>query len=676
MTLRIAKLELNNFGPYKGKLELDFKTPSGRGLWILQGANGAGKTSIFKAIKWCLYGWDVDPDKLRLPTAKDAWEYIYGTNLEEGKGIPPDSYMHVYMWLEATGPESTDRYLIKRLVRPLSSTAKNHTQIEVKLDVTKNGTPSDSPREELETLLPEAASQFFMFHGEKIRDISQKHLEETHEAIQLILEAETFRRGQADLERVAKQIDGELDQQRAKSSSLKGLLDDKKETQERIDQFAELQEKDRLDLVQVLADLKETEEKLATSEGSQRIMGELEQLKLRRDEKKEELDNLNEGRSEYVDDLSTKLILPKLKRILETKEERQKRIDDAKTKIAELNGRKQLTASIKDLQTCICGRPMTPAELSYIQDEEQRLSQDAARLERDLEPEDPTYFEVKDTIKEIESSKLDFAKYEKGIKDLELKIDELNTQIEGKEKDLAGIAVDKIKELNTRRIQLTDRKGRLEERMSGRRHDIDTERNHLEDVTGRIKSLEGYDAIRDNLEKQLKLASNSAKAFEFVLSRLSESRREAVEQFSTDIFRKLTNKPEEYDKIHIDSAYDIYVIDRSGNLLKRESLSTGEREVVALSFIFGLMKASEKNAPLVLDTFFGNIDEAHYTNMVKSLPDLAEQVILILTDVEFKNLRERASSNFFDDLMGTWQVVRDQRNKLSSIAPMKEVLAQ
>jgi DNA sulfur modification protein DndD len=674
--LRITKLELNNFGPYRGKVELDFETPTGKGLWIVEGANGAGKTSIFNAIKWCLYGWDVDPDKLRLPTTKDAWGFIYGTNFEEGKGIPPEPFMHVYMWLEASGAEGTDRYLIKRLVRPSGSNARNHTQIEVKLDVTKNGTPSDSPREELETLLPEAASQFFMFHGEKIRDMSQKHLDETHEAIQLILEAETFRRGQADLEHIAKQIDGELDQQRAKSSGLTALLDDKKETQERIDQFVKLQEQDRLDLVKLLADLKDTEEKLATSEGSQRIMGELDQLKLRRDEKQEELDNLNEGRSEYVDDLSTKLILPKLKRILETKEEKQKRIDEVKTKIAEINGRKQLTVSIKELQTCICGRPMTPKEFTHLHGEEQRLSQEIARLERGLEPEDPTYFEVRDTIKEIESSKLDFVKYEKGIRELELKIDELNTQIEGKEKDLAGIAVDKIKELNTRRIQLTDQKGRMEQRMSDRRHDIETERSHLDDVTARIKSIEGYDAIRDNLEKQFKLATNSAKAFEFVLSKLSESRREAVEQFSTEIFRKLTNKPEEYDKIHIDSVYDIYVIDRSGNLLKRESLSTGEREVVAMSFIFGLMKASEKNAPLVLDTFFGNIDEAHYTNMVKSLPVLADQVVLILTDVEFKNLRERASSNFFDDLMGTWQVIRDQKNRSSSIAPIKEVLAQ
>jgi len=673
--LKFKKIELKNFGPYKGDAEIEFKGDDENGLWIIWGSNGAGKTHVFKAIKWCLYGWDPRPeDKLRTPTTKDAWGLIYGTNLAEA--IPVDPYMHVYIWLEANAPEGNHQYLIKRLVRPITTNPRNHTQIEVKLEVIVDGVPSTSARETIESILPVAASQFFMFHGEELREISQKHIEQTQKAIELILEAETFRRGRADLDYVAKQIDAELDTQRARSSALTGLLQDKKETLELVEQLQSSKEKDRAELEGCVTELKEVEEKLSSSEGAQKLMGELDQLRRRHDDMSEQLDNLREGRTEYIDDLAPKLVLPRLRRILKTKEERQLRLEQVKSQISELNGRKSLADRVGQLNMCICGRPLAATERGHIEEEKKRIDQQIKDLESSLEPDDPSYFEVKDTIKEIQSSKLDFVKYEKGYRELELRIDEISGQIEGKEKDLENSAVDKIRELGSRRLHLIDKKGRLDERLSRLRRDIEEENNHLGDIAIKIKSIEGYDAIRDKLEKQVKLAQNCVKAFDYVLERLSETKRDEIERYSTELFRKLTNKPEEYDRIHIDSSYDVYVIDKQGVAVERTTLSTGERGVVALSFILGLMKASGKNAPLVLDTFFVHLDEAHYTNIVNAMPDFAEQTILILTNLEYKNLKERASSSFFEHVKGTWQVTRDQSARVSSIKPIQETVVQ
>jgi DNA sulfur modification protein DndD len=111
----------------------------------------------------------------------------------------------------------------------------------------------------------------------------------------------------------------------------------------------------------------------------------------------------------------------------------------------------------------------------------------------------------------------------------------------------------------------------------------------------------------------------------------------------------------------------VAVVNKDGNLLERERLSTGEREIVALSFILGLMKASEKDAPLILDTFFAHLDDAHYTNIVASLPKFANQIVLVLTNVEYQNLRERASEDFFDNVAEVWQVVRDQDKRVSKV---------
>ena len=81
----------------------------------------------------------------------------------------------------------------------------------------------------------------------------------------------------------------------------------------------------------------------------------------------------------------------------------------------------------------------------------------------------------------------------------------------------------------------------------------------------------------------------------------------------------LTNKPEEYDRIEIDEQFNVSVLDKHNNIVQREALSTGERLVVALSFILGLKQASEKTAPLVLDTFFAHLNEEHFGNIVKAI---------------------------------------------------------
>jgi DNA sulfur modification protein DndD len=103
-----------------------------------------------------------------------------------------------------------------------------------------------------------------------------------------------------------------------------------------------------------------------------------------------------------------------------------------------------------------------------------------------------------------------------------------------------------------------------------------------------------------------------------------------------------------------------------------EDLSTGERLVVALSFILGLKQASEKTAPLVLDTFFAHLDEEHFGNIVKALPRFADQIILILTNLEYKNLKEMAPKSFFDHISQTMQAMRNKSELRSQIELCEE----
>ena len=54
--MKISKIELDDFRQYYGRAELDFDTDSKKNISVIIGVNGAGKSNLYNAITWCLYG--------------------------------------------------------------------------------------------------------------------------------------------------------------------------------------------------------------------------------------------------------------------------------------------------------------------------------------------------------------------------------------------------------------------------------------------------------------------------------------------------------------------------------------------------------------------------------------------------------------------------------------------
>ena len=56
--MKLEYLKLNNFRQYYGEQTVHFAYDSPRHVTVIRGINGAGKTSLFTALNWCLYGED------------------------------------------------------------------------------------------------------------------------------------------------------------------------------------------------------------------------------------------------------------------------------------------------------------------------------------------------------------------------------------------------------------------------------------------------------------------------------------------------------------------------------------------------------------------------------------------------------------------------------------------
>ena len=54
--MRPVKLTISAFGPYAGCQVIDFEKLGKKGIYLITGDTGAGKTTIFDAIVFALYG--------------------------------------------------------------------------------------------------------------------------------------------------------------------------------------------------------------------------------------------------------------------------------------------------------------------------------------------------------------------------------------------------------------------------------------------------------------------------------------------------------------------------------------------------------------------------------------------------------------------------------------------
>jgi exonuclease SbcC len=147
--MKLQKLVINGFGPYALKQELDFETNlKDKNMFVITGNTGAGKTTIFDAINFALYGE---------PSGSDR----------DGKSLrsdfaDPDTPTEVELWFSLRGKD----YYVKRTPTYLKpkQRGEGYTEskatAEIKISKDKTITGAKEVTKEVENILGITTEQF------------------------------------------------------------------------------------------------------------------------------------------------------------------------------------------------------------------------------------------------------------------------------------------------------------------------------------------------------------------------------------------------------------------------------------------------------------------------------------------------------------------------------------
>ncbi|MCW6035151.1 AAA family ATPase [Spirulina subsalsa FACHB-351] len=625
MPLKIKEIYLKNWKVYQEEI-LQFDLTSQQNIWIIFGQNGYGKTSLLEAIRWCLYG-DLVVKKNILLSYFNRLAVQSDPNLELRVEITlsASNQPSCNTQTEGEDPEG-DIYLITRSAQ--QKLREETVYVEVQDPVLyRNGVKRNDSQEWIDYLLPRMCREFFFFDGVEIQHYAKlTHTPETKNAIERILGIPELKNLRDDSKKAVAEFQKELNQASERNQQLQAK---NAELQEIRDQLSTKQEQKNLmqqNLEAARRNYQQAQGRAAQVEG---LKGQLEELGRCELDCKRLKQRLYEGERKVEETLRTAPIPLLLGLVDEVVQDLQGRTVTTARRSGSVKHLRELLKS----EICVCGRCL---------DEEARghILRELEQLERVMGAGSPTDLEQD----ELRNRLVRLSRYrdwslDRVLEDrdrLEEDLGELEQRINRLRRETQGVSEQEAQEI-WRKVAQAQRDG--EEYEQKLRH---IERQ-LEDLSKRenqvyreVEQLAGRDEETVTLAQQLKMALRLyAVAEELILWRIGE-RKATIEEKTSEIHRRVTNKPEEYNGIEVRPDYTLGVRTVLGRILSPEILSAGEKEALAFAFITGLNLASNTAAPLVMDTPFGHLDVEHQRNIVGALPHLPSQVILLATDRDFQ----------------------------------------
>ncbi|MFN7526228.1 MAG: DNA sulfur modification protein DndD, partial [Dolichospermum sp.] len=139
-----------------------------------------------------------------------------------------------------------------------------------------------------------------------------------------------------------------------------------------------------------------------------------------------------------------------------------------------------------------------------------------------------------------------------------------------------------------------------------------------------------------NSEHIIDSATKVQQTLKIFRERLTLRKLNKLEEEVKNCFLYLLHKSDLVHRIAIDSkTFGLSLYDYHGKPVPKHRLSAGEKQLLAIAFLWGLAKVSGRRLPIAIDTPLGRLDSSHRNNLVERyFPSASHQVILLSTDTE------------------------------------------
>ncbi|MBO3457746.1 DNA sulfur modification protein DndD [Aetokthonos hydrillicola Thurmond2011] len=632
------ELVLQNFGPYCGRqvIELDPKgSEHPHPIILLGGMNGGGKTTLMDAIRLALYG-----HRAQCSTRGNLSYSDFLTQCVNSHASPVEK-TRIELAFEHIENDKPIRYRIVRTWEKNPKDGKDHLGI---LDIREDDEWLDTALvniwdEYIENLLPLGISNLFLFDGEQVKELAEQEIPPpiVVDAIRGLLGLELAERLAVDIEIVANRKRKEL----ADLQDLANL--------EEIEQKLKQQQEDHnkeTQLINILQDkLQEAEKKQQEtfdkfiSEGG-KIAGDRSQLEKQQAQTNTEVENARSSMRELAAGILPMALIQPL--VIQAQNTGEEEIRRQQAQIAQA----LLVERDKRLIDKIAYLGISEEQLDKIKsliDEENQAFESEKNQESWLLAEPESLNQLKnlnnyllENVKIAAQQQLDILK----IKEDEIINLERQLQAAASPEDYQ---------------KLVDAVAEAQNEVSEAKANYETATRRLVELEAAIekckKDLQQYTKQNLDIKNNEHIITASAKVQETLKlfrERLTLRKLNKLEIEVTECFRYLLHKSDLIHRIAIDTnTFSLSLYDVKGKLVPKHRLSAGEKQLLAIAFLWGLARVSGRRLPVAIDTPLGRLDSSHRGNLVERyFPCASHQVILLSTDTEIgdkevKTLREK-----------------------------------
>jgi DNA sulfur modification protein DndD len=638
--MKLNYLQLCNFRQFYGKTP-QIKFASGaRNTTVIYGNNGAGKTSILNAFTWVLY------EKF---TAAFALPELL-INQRSLVEAPPEKA--VECWVELQFERDRQIYQLKRKCYATRNIQQQISYTQANLFMLVAGDdgrwypPLESPEDIINRILPASLHQYFFFDGERIDGFfRQNHNSTIAEDTKELLGVKVLDRGIEHLKKAKRSLQEELAE--LGDAQTKQLLRE----QINIEQDLEAIKKLIIKISREVAELEQHKANLSRQLLEISGANEIQKLKLKLVKQQKLIkQNLLQSKKEL------KKLLSQDSYVVFLPEIGDRFLDLLQT----LRDRGQLSSGLKqefiqqllDRQHCLCGETLIPETAAYNsvkswleKAELKNIEESAIRLETQV-----------NTIKSQSNNfwqQLDRQQTE--IKQQYLELNRLEAETEQANKQLNNYP-------NRDSQQLQQNIETIEEKIKSLVLEQGENQQQQSDRTKQLEQLNQQIARHQQTENKQKLAQTRIAVTEEAIARLHEVRtrleqrfRLALEQKVQEIFSFISFTP--YIP-QLSSDYKLTLRENTSGIATPVAASTGENQILSLSFIGGIIDRvrqwSEGNSllgydsstfPIVMDSPFGSLDQIYRRQVAKAIPQLANQLIILVTKTQWQGEVEESTKS-------------------------------